>query len=617
MRYKDIVGKISKLSTNLINLIAAGEVVERPASVLKELLENSIDAGSTNIVIDLVDYGIDSIKISDNGEGIEVEDLPLVFEQHATSKIRTENDLEAILSLGFRGEAVASISSVADEVEITTKSANHSGQKAIFSKQNLEIEEYSKPEIGTTIDVKNIFKNVPARRKFLKSPNTELRHIIDTFIQTAIPYTEIYFELNHNGKNLYKLTKTNDLTNRIFEIYGKQTARNLIYGSVDLGDIKIWGYVGNSTLGKKSNKNQAIFINNRFVKSGLINSAVKNGYTGHIHRDLNPTYFIFIELDPKEADINVHPRKLEVKFTDEQKIFGAISRFTDKTLESDSKSKFQESSSNSGRIEEGLNTRRVENRPLNQPLPSKSTSRFTKREEFKPRQQKISEAMSFTKSLFEPANNNFVAEDRHEYVAEQTNWKPIQIFNTYITFEKEGKIIFIDQHAAAEKIAFEKLIENFGSVQTKPLLIPEIIDLEDENEKNTLLEQKEELEKMGFIVGDFGDKSIQIVEVPEISNISDFQNIMDDFAKNEIELGIKVSNEYLTKHSLTKDIYLKVATIACHGSIRAGQKLENAEMIRIINDVNKIKGSLNCPHGRPILWELSKSQLEKNFNRDI
>jgi DNA mismatch repair protein MutL len=615
------VGKINILNQELINLIAAGEVVERPSSVVKELVENSIDSGANQIIINIENSGKDLIEVIDNGSGIDFEDAEKVLTQHATSKISSKDNLENINTMGFRGEALASIAEVSAETIVLSRSISHEGLNITKSNNDIRISVSKKSDIGTQIRISGLFKNIPARLKFLKKDSTELKHLIDTFINTALPFNDIYFELNHNGKNILKLTKRVNLIDRIYEISNKELSSNLIYNLAESNNINIEGFVGNTSSGQKGNKYQYIFINNRFIKSGLIFTAIKQAYRGFLHRDLNPCYFLFLTLDPKSFDINVHPRKLEVKFEDERIIFSTVYNFVKKLLENESKSTIHESLNNHFTKDIAEDDEPRENPDF---IKSAFKSDFrlpNAKSSTKPRN--VKSALNFTKTLFDDRtdlrNNSVVNDLQKPEIDLQKGFirEYQQIFNPYILFEEGGVLNFIDQHAAAEKIAFEKILKNIGKVQTKPLLIPQIFEFKNSAEKEEILESKVELDSIGFIIDDFGGSTIQISEIPELLEIKDFPETMSEFLKSPEQVGIEIDMDKLAKFRISESLYLKVATIACHGSIRAGQKLEKMEMERIVNDLMELDNPGNCPHGRPVLWKLPKTQIEKNFNRDI
>lgn len=598
---------IKILPENIINLIAAGEVVERPASALKELIENSIDAGSTRIIIRLEEYGEKLIEVEDNGFGMENSDAELAFVQHATSKIAKEEDLNSINTLGFRGEALASIASVAEFVELETKKENSKPVKIKAESSNITLLDSNKSTTGTVISIHNLFAKVPARKKFLKNPNTEYKHLLNTFINTALINTNIHFEVFHNDKLIYRLTKTENFKERVFELFGKEISTNLI-GPIHFENnfCTIDIYLGNPKISKKTATNQYTFVNNRFVIDKVIQGSITNGFSGFIHKELKPIWFAFIHINPELVDVNVHPRKLEVRFTNPKDIYGITYSLVKKSLEQESKSiTIDALSNNTSEITPGFISNF--NKPVQQAYKSES---FGYKKSFSPKAI-VSQAISFSEALLQPFDN------------EKSDFKSLdgfaldsvfQLFNTYILYEKDESLIIVDQHAASEKITFEKLISNLDAIKTKPLLIPKIIDL-NQAQKQEILSISGELNKLGLIINDFGGESIQISEIPEFIEDHDLEGLIYELLDEPSEFKKTFSEYSRTNNSMSEKIYLMLATTACHGSIRAGQRLNSMEMKNIVNDLLKLENPYSCPHGRPVFWEFKKSEIEKNFKR--
>ncbi|MCA9379223.1 DNA mismatch repair endonuclease MutL, partial [Candidatus Dojkabacteria bacterium] len=330
------MGKIHVLDQNTINMIAAGEVVERPASVVKELVENSIDAGATKITVSIKNGGIDEITVTDNGQGISAEDAELAFTQHATSKITSASDLENIFTLGFRGEALASISSVS-RVELDTKTEATPATKVVVENSQSGSKTSNKATTGTTISVFDLFRHIPARKKFLRTPATELSHVQEMFISLALVNLQVHFELIHNGKLLLRLPAVENFNERVFAIWNAQVAENLYESHVEIPGGKIHLYIGKPEAGRKDRKLQYLFVNKRHVSDRILSKAVIEGYTGFLPGGIYPVYFIMLELDPKVVDVNVHPRKLEVRFDNSGQIFGAVKNAVSQALTTNTK----------------------------------------------------------------------------------------------------------------------------------------------------------------------------------------------------------------------------------------------------------------------------------------
>lgn len=630
MKYRNksihfVMKRIKILNKELVNLIAAGEVVERPSSVIKELMENSIDAGSTLIEVRLEESGKKSIIIKDNGSGIHPEDIPLAFTQHATSKIKTQQDLNKIFSFGFRGEALASINAVSDQVVVESKVDSVSAEKMTLQGESMEQTTAVRTDSGTEISIYGLFKRTPARLKFLKSDSTELKHCIDTFLQVAIPHLHVHFELYHNGQLIHRLSKTDSLEKRVFEIWGKQVVEQ----SYKVDTLKdeaqhVEGMIGNTYSGKKKNPIQYIYLNNRYIQSKIISAAIKQAYTGFLHRDLQPAYVLMIMINPEKVDVNVHPRKLEVKFDDEQAMFRYIYKVVRSTLEKESKIVAQDinimvGGSESKDIFEDFLSQKTDNRqqriddipPLREEFYEAKRSRT---EGGSKKMNSVSSALDFTKEFLQNRTDDEVRDEpRHEPIRVE----PFQVFNTYILYEKDNELIMVDQHAAAEKILFEKLLETYGNVQTKPLLVPQIISLSNTSEKDMVLEKSIEFQNLGVHITDFGSKDIQVDEIPELVVEHRIHEFITSLLQPEENSDIRIQKNEIEFYNVTEEVYLRIATAACHGSIRAGQKLNREEMLHIISQLPLIQYPFNCPHGRPTYWKVTKYEFAKVFNRNI
>lgn len=599
--------KINILPQDLINVIAAGEVVERPASVVKELVENSVDAKSTFIRVNIKNYGKDLIEVIDNGSGMSKEDARLAFVQHATSKISSKQDLENIISFGFRGEALASISSVSETSELETKTANDDAVFISIASSKINEGNSTKADTGTRISINNLFKNVPARKKFLKSDNTEFRNIVNTFIDIALINIDIHFEIYHNDKLIHRLTKATSIKDRIFEIWGRSSSESFLEEkNVETNLTKIKLILEDPSKTKKNTSLQYIYVNNRRIDSKVIHSAVKEAYQGFIHRDLKPSFIVLLEMDPRIVDVNVHPRKLEVRFEDSQGVFRAVYSATKKTLENTTKQNIENTLERSREIgdEKTLPWESPSYKPQTFTKPYNTSSRVDNIASYD-RKPSVNQAISFSKEIMD-----FKVEETQPEIVQKLS----QLFNTYIVYEKDDYLVFIDQHAAAEKISFEKLVYQVGAVHTKPLLIPTVIELKS-HQKEELLSNKENLADIGIIIEDFGGNEIQILEIPEIIENIDFEDYIHEILNNKDDF-ISMGNQYQDLQ-LSREIYNLLALTACHGSIRAGEKLSEEEMRSIISNLKTLKQPNNCPHGRPISWKLKKSEIEKNFKRIV
>lgn len=607
--------KIHVLPNHIINQIAAGEVVERPASVLKELLENSIDAGATEIKVVVEDGGTKSIKVIDNGSGMQPEDAKAAFLPHSTSKIKEVEDLEKILTLGFRGEALASISSVA-KVELVTKVTKAlSGFRMIMDAgEILEEEEIGTPD-GTSFYIKDLFHNIPARKKFLKTVPTELRHIVKTFSNIAIANPEISFELSHNGKTLFILPKTRNLKERIRNLIGESFANNSFPISYD-GLIKVTGYVGLPKIAMNRKNTQIILVNGRAITNSTIIAAVKDAFATAMPKKSYPQFVLDLQVDPTKVDVNVHPRKLEVRFAEQQTIYRSVRD----TVKSNLEKALQEDTT--GKLS-GFTP------PLNKVgTNGKYRQSSTKTYEQRPSGSAIKESLSFTKSLLKntpqnplPWEDSPTVKGRSPSVTERmeeemqgniTNLQfPVfQLLNAYLITTNGAAIQIIDQHAAAERVTYEKILKSIekGNLETQALLIPFELELNPQ-ERLILSENFEKLKAYGIEVEEFGTNSLVVRQIPielKNSDLNAFiKDLLPDLAKED-NGGENVLEAMRNKI---------VKTIVCHSSIRVGDNMKRAEMEQLLKELKECQVPYSCPHGRPIIYEIPISELNKRFGR--
>lgn len=604
--------KIHSLPKDLINKIAAGEVIERPASIVKELIENSIDAGASSINISLEKGGLENITISDNGFGMNKFEVEESFKQHTTSKIKTYEDLFNITTLGFRGEALASISSIAKVSVHTFNGIDNPVKFSIFDKEISNTIGQGR-SIGTTMIVSNIFQNIPVRRKFLKSEDTEYKYIIETFINIALSKPSINFSLVKNGRTVYKLTETNSLKTRILDIFKTIKDEELIPISLDNGTMQLNGLLGHPRIARTIHSYQYLFINSRFIKNPLINKAIREGYSTSIMNGTNPFYFLFINIKPSELDVNVHPRKLEVRFNNPNMIYSNTKYSISKTLESYSKEKFQSyfKEDQHKTIDDdtfGSSITEDTNKSIWSPLNTNTKQPFSSYKTDSTRS--IKAGLEFSKNILK--DTEIISQDLLIDKPEELISDFLQIFNTYIVLEKEGKILMIDQHAAHERINFEKLISiisNDKNITSQSLLLPININI-DNLTKEKLFTNKKFINQLGFHFSLSSD-SITINEIPNILPIERIQDIFKDIIEElETTEGQGSDAWDLVQNKV-------ISTMACHSSIRAGQKLDKYVISQLIKDLFKCKLPYSCPHGRPFYIEIPQKDLEKQFKRIV
>lgn len=611
---------IKILDTSTINKIAAGEVVERPASVVKELLENSIDAGASAITIEINDGGISKIRVTDNGSGIESDQVALAFMNHATSKIQNVEDIFSISSLGFRGEALASIASVS-QLEIITKTYySIMGKRMEVEAGEIKQDENIGCPNGTTIIVKNLFFNTPARHKFLKKPATETSYISDIVNKISLANPNISFKFISNGKTLLSTSGDNKLLNVIIGVYGKEFVSKLVDIDFNKYDYKLSGLIGKPELSRASRSNQNIFINKRFVKNDLIKEAVEDAYKTRIMTGKFPVYTLNLEIPPNKYDVNVHPAKLEVRFDSENEIYDLVYIGVCETLKSQDlvpKVTSKKVSKNKVYIEakqqnlfEPLETENSNLNMLNTTNKIKQENDFILKEETIPfaKETKTSNINLNTNTL------NKVTEIIKDKAIEKKDTKVLinykiigRVFGTYWILEQNDSVFLIDQHAAHERILYERFINLYNSKNfSSQMLLQPIVTKLTPKETQILVDNLKLFDTIGFKIEKFGDKDYIIRAVPVIfdnpENVTFFNDILD-------ELEAKVSNSPLEIK------FDKIASISCKAAVKANTKLSDIEAKKLIDDLMNLKNPFSCPHGRPTIIEISKYEIEKKFKR--
>jgi len=591
------MGRIVVLDQNMVNMIAAGEVIERPASVVKELVENSIDAGATKITVAVEDGGRKLISVTDNGGGMDAEDLASAFEPHATSKIKTSDDLRAISTLSFRGEALASIASIA-QVKAVSRTADE------LSGNCLEIDCGDKAglmpcsaDVGTTIQVRDIFYKLPARRKFLKSANTEMTHIVEQFIRIALANTDIELALTHNGKEQYQLLAGQGLRARIAELFSQEVADNLLETQSEEKGLHIAALLGKPAIATTSNRLQYIFINGRFIRDKFISHAIKEAYRGAIDPSRFPAAFIFIKMPYDDYDVNVHPTKIEVRFFNANLVHSQIlACLREKLLATD------------------LDT--LASVPQQSAPPMRRDNKVAEAmEEFFRRHRPSGQReMRFTAEHAENAEKNFRINSANSAVSAvnsaytETSRRYLQIHDCFIIAENDDGFVIIDQHALHERIMYEQLKRRVHNshLESQKLLVPESLNLTKE-QSDTLENNSQLFEKLGIELVPFGPKTIAIQSFPVLLAKAE----PADFLRDVIDM--------LTEKAATLDadsLFDEVLHMAaCKAAIKAGQKLTDSEIEHLIADKQTIEQSSHCPHGRPTVIKFTLSELEKQFKR--
>ena len=650
------MGKINVLDFEIANLIAAGEVVERPSSVLKELIENSIDSGATSIVAEIKRGGVALIRVSDNGCGMDREDLPVAIKRHATSKIRQREDLESIMTLGFRGEALAAISSVS-AVTIITKTAEATEGSMLVSEGGkiLDISEVG-CSTGTTVVVENLFFNVPARRKFLKKDSTEAMNCAALVEKVALSRPDISIQLLVDGNERFKTPGDKDLLNTIYAVYGKDFASKLIEADGTANGIHVHGFIGRSDNVRKNRNYQNIFINGRYVKSLTAMAAIEKAYTSYIAHEAFPTCVLFLDMNPTAVDVNVHPAKLEVKFANEQPVFEAVYYTVKRAIEDYeyrpemqlSKGRTSERSAIGAFVPIGEDTKgkqisiptheRVTYTPpvVTKPTPvvsrpSVDYSRPLKvssgaGEGFAPKDTPAVMSPKSSVELLERYSKATVNEDYTPAEPKKVTEIPLpeirveesepeykyigEAFNCYLLVEYEGAMLVIDKHAAHERVIFEDLkeiTERDGRVASQALLLP-ITVIASPDELACAEEYREELSLVGF---DFEllEGHVNLTSIPSsigsMEAESLFIKMVDDIidGKGNPEITEKIRRE--------QALY----QIACKAAIKGGRVYDRTVHEWIIKKVLTLPDVIVCPHGRPIAFKLTKGELDRQFDR--
>jgi len=605
-------GKIKILPETLTNKIAAGEVVDRPASVVKELVENSLDAGAENVTIILKDGGRALIQVVDDGAGMSQSDLLLAFQRHATSKIFSYDDLHNIRSFGFRGEALASIASVAQVEARSVPDGQDSGHRIQIEGGVMDGVEVAAGNPGTSIAVKNIFYNTPARRKFLKTENTEYRQILSVLNRFYLAYPEVAFTLVHEDEIITELSKQ-DLDARVEAVLGSRVKSNLL-AIENQGPIRITGYVGNQDAMRRSRGDQYLYFNRRYFSNKNLNYAVVAAYGEILPRGSYPVYIIFIEMDPTQADVNVHPTKMEIKFANDQLLFSSIRGAVKRALTSekvvpdinpwqkfDDFRRYSESD-----IRQMRQTESLDFESKSTPLPGWPQSG---------RPEQDAPSSGATPSPEMPGHGADELERIPLLKIDQQNLPPRpqfertnvwQIHNKYIISQVKNGLIVIDQHVAHERILFEKALESFEKRKptSQQLLFPQIIELSSQD-YSILLEMIPFLEHIGFVIKAFGKNTVAVEGVPSDIKISDDEKML---------LSV-LDEDKRGRHDRTEIRENVAASFACHSAIRAGDALSRDAMNALIDQLFSTREPYFCPHGRPVIIYVSLDELDKRFKR--
>lgn len=584
------MGNIVLLDDLTINKIAAGEVIERPANVVKELVENSIDAGADNIVIEVKNGGKTFIKITDNGKGIRQDDMAISLERHATSKIRKVEDLEKTYTMGFRGEALASISAISTLTMQSKTKDEFTGTKIVAKAGNIIEAEECGMQVGTTILVENLFFNTPVRYKFLKQDATEFKYIKDWVQKVALANPNISFRLLNDGKNVFFSNGNGNILDIIYLMYGKEIKENLLEVNYESDNIKVTGVIGNTLISRDNRKEQIIFLNKRNIKNNVLINSADQAFKGAVGIGKYGFYILNLDMPANFYDVNVHPTKMEVRFKDEDKIYKVVYHAIKSTM---LKFEFLGNNENEEHNEEYIEN---EYEFLTNEYSEKSSNSKSENQEQKEAEHNII------------ANINSKNELRKREEARTVKYKYIGIlFRTFIIIEVENEIFLIDQHAAHERLLYEKIKENYNkkvSQNSQMMLMPEVINLthrEMEFVKNNI----EIFKNTGFDIEIFGENSVKINGIPDLEYKAKTQNIFMD-----------ILDEMLTNERTSiKDVEERfIATVACKAAVKANMDLSVPEVENLIQSLLSLNNPYTCPHGRPTTIKIDKDFIKNKLS---
>lgn len=622
---------IKLLDEQTISKIAAGEIIENSASIVKELVENSIDAGADDILIELRGESTNYIKVSDNGSGFSEDDLELAFLRHSTSKLQVIEDLEKIRTLGFRGEALASISNISKIKLMTKREEDLAGNSLIIENGKiLKKNKVGMPK-GTTFIINDVFYNTPVRKKFLRKDSTEINNIIYIVQKIALSNNNIKFTLIRDGKTILNTGSDKDPINRIFSILGSEIASSLNEGKFESENYKIRGFFSNNKLFRSNRDSQYIFVNGRFIRDINISRAIEKNYNSLIPLNRYPVFVLYIDIDPKLIDVNIHPKKNEIKISNENILTALLSEVVEEVIYPNRSIREIELEDKKENVnvfdifddeddtEETSDLIEKEDSRNNN---LKSLWEIEKAEDIKSQDNNSfnEEALLYREdvtkdnasdSKIEGEEKNFLFDDGASRIDEDILNTRISgvLFKTYILLEnqRDGKVFVVDQHAAHERVNYEKFLKMYlnSEISSQILIKPEIIEL-NQIEYDKILTYFGLFNELGFKIEDFGDRSIVLREVPMIFGLPTYVDFIRDIIDS---LDKDISSNY------EADMY-KIMRKACKASVKAGDDLSDIEIEALIRDLKNCENPYTCPHGRPTIVEVSKHTISKLFLRE-
>jgi len=584
--------RIHALPSQLVNQIAAGEVVERPASVVKELLENSLDAGANKIEIDIEQGGIKLIRIRDNGSGIFKDDLELALSRHATSKVGTLQELEQISTLGFRGEALPSIASVS-RLTLTSRQQEAESAWSISGSDDVSEPAPAAHPVGTTIEVRDLFYNTPARRKFLKAERTEFSHIDSLLKRIALSRFDVGFVLRHNQREIFSLAPAitdSEKGGRVSQVLGPAFLDNSLFMQIEAAGMRLSGWIGNPTFNRSQSDMQYFYVNHRMVRDKVVSHGVRQAYKDVLYHGRHPAYLLFMEMNPAMVDVNVHPAKTEVRFRESRQIHDFIFRSLQRALAET----VTEQQSND-----------LSDAQLTQPESHQQHN-------FEPRtlNLKVSESRGGYQASFQAQRPT---SDRISDATDDQGMPPLgfalaQLQGVYILAQNASGLVLVDMHAAHERIVYERFKQGFDDVgiTTQPLLVPLTVAVS-ERESDLAEDAAELLAELGMEVDRIDKEKLVVRSIPAILQGADPEQLLRDLLSDMIEHG--------SSGRIRQEINAVLAGMACHGSVRANRKLSLDEMNALLRDMEKTERIGQCNHGRPTWVQLSMDELDGLFLR--
>jgi len=596
---------IKILSPQLANQIAAGEVIERPASVLKELVENSLDAGATRIDIDVEQGGVKLIKIRDDGHGIPEHQLALALSRHATSKIDNLDDLEAVATLGFRGEALASIASVS-RLTLTSNSGDSSGWKAVSEGRDMavELQPAAHPQ-GTSVEVRDLFFNTPARRKFLRTEATEYNRIDDSIKKLALSRMEVSFSLRHNQRaqlNLRPALSQAEQEKRVADICGPAFMKEALYVDNDRTGIRLWGWMGLPTFSRSQTDLQHFFVNGRAIRDKVVSHAVRQAYQDVLYHGRHPAFVLFLEIEPADVDVNVHPTKHEVRFRDSRSIHGFVYSTLNRALSQDRPQDHLQSAGAAMQSNQDAEQLAAQSSIQFPSVQRSAGDSYGAQSSYSGDRYGVNTPMAAYQGLYAT-----------ELPSEQGDIPPMgfaiaQLKGIYILAENAQGLIIVDMHAAHERIIYERMKTAFDDqgLVSQPLLVPESLTVS-QREADMAEQSGEVFAQLGFVVERAANESIIVRQIPAILRGSEVEALLRDVISDLIEHG--------TSERIRHHINEILSTMACHGSVRANRKLTVPEMNGLLRDMEETERSGQCNHGRPTWSQLTLDELDKLFLR--